>query len=223
METKNYLSPEKFAKFLDVMPRLPVYHMDLQKPPITPRELQMLAKIQYGCGLRITEALSLESNDFDMDNQILTLNHTKTGFKICSKCKAKDPNCIKCNGKGKIRKPQFTSIPSWLITDLKNFLKNRSGILFSASRVTIWDYYKSAGYMANLDIFEQQTEREIRGVWTHLLRKSYSKWMQNQGASRELRMVKLRHTNRDAQDTYDRPDIHTLINWENTHPIKFSN
>jgi len=220
MDEQNYLSPENFARFLDVMPRLPIYHMDLQKPSVTPKELQMIAKIQYGCALRIGEVLSLHVEDFNLETKIVTLRRTKTGLRKCTKCKGKDENCKKCDGKGKIRKPQFTSIPSWLITYLGNFLENKSGVLFPVSRVTIWNYYKSAGYMANLDIFEQQDERAIHGIWPHLLRKSYSKWMQKQGAPRELRMVKLRHANRDAHDTYDRPDIHTLIHWENTHPHK---
>lgn len=228
-QQQNYLSPLNFARFLDSMPKLPIYHMDLQKPSVTPKELQMIAKIQYGCALRIGEVLSIHAEDFNLETKIVTLRRTKTGLRKCTKCKGvgnKEEKgkhlpvqCDKCNGKGKIRINQFTTIPEWLNLDLKSFLHNKSGQLFNTSRQVIAEYYKSAGYMANLDIFEMQTEREIHGVWTHLLRKSYSKWMQENGASRELRMVKLRHANKDAHDAYDRPDINAVLIFESKHPM----
>ena len=68
--------------------------------------------------------------------------------------------------------------------------------------------------MAKLDLGEQQRQRYIKGAWTHLLRKSRSKMMKFLGASRELRMCKLRHTFEDAQDAYDVEDINALIKWE---------
>ncbi len=232
IQQQNYLSRLDFAKFLDVMPRLPIYHMDLQKPSVTPKELQMIAKIQYGCALRIGEVLSIHSEDFNLETKIVTLRRTKTGLRKCSKCKGKTEDkelekagiytvnvCKKCDGKGKIRINQFTTIPEWLNNDLKSFLQNKSGQLFKTSRQVIAEYYKSAGYMANLNIYEMQTEREVYGVWTHLLRKSYSKWMQEMGATRELRMVKLRHANKDAHDAYDRPDINAVLIFESKHPM----
>ena len=233
VQQQNYISRLDFAKFLDVMPRLPIYHMDLQKPSVTPKELQMIAKIQYGCALRIGEVLSIHAEDFNLQTKIVTLRRTKTGLRKCSRCKGSGSNviesktnhyddshiCLKCNGKGKIRINQFTTIPEWLNSDLKSFLQSKSGQLFKTSRQVIAEYYKSAGYMANLDIFEMQTEREIHGVWTHLLRKSYSKWMQEMGASRELRMVKLRHANKDAHDAYDRPDINAVLIFESKHSM----
>ena len=40
----------------------------------------MLARIEYDCALRVTEALTLTPEDFDFENRILTLNRTKTGL-----------------------------------------------------------------------------------------------------------------------------------------------
>jgi integrase len=219
VQQQNYMSPDMFKKFIEVMPRLPVFHMDLQKPPVTPYELQMLAKIQYGCALRIGEALTLHVEDLNLETRIATLRRTKTGIRKCSKCKGKDNSCKKCDGTGKIRINQFTTIPIWLVDSLRPFLSYKTGRIFNASRQAVSDYFKSAGYMANLEIYEMQTEREVFGVWTHLLRKSYSKWMQEQGASRELRMVKLRHANKDAHDAYDRPDINAVLQWEESNPM----
>jgi len=71
-----------------------------------------------------------------------------------------------------------------------------------------------SGIAANLDLGEEQTEKSISGYWNHLLRKSYSKWMKEKGASRELRMRKLRHAFKDSQDAYDVADINALLEWE---------
>ena len=49
------------------------------------------------------------------------------------------------------------------------------------------------------------------------MRKSCSKRMRELGASRELAMVKLRHSNVGSHDTYDRPDLNELLNWEAEH------
>ena len=68
--------------------------------------------------------------------------------------------------------------------------------------------------MAGLRIGEIQQRKTIDGVWTHLMRKSCSKRMLDLGATRELRMLKLRHVFRDAHDAYDRPDLNTLLDWE---------
>lgn len=182
----------------------------------SPEELKKLARIEYCCALRVSEALSVHPEDFDIENRILTLNHTKTGYKKCSKCKGEGKDCSKCEGKGKIQKKQFTSIPPDLIPHIINWIKTKTigKPIFPYNRQLIWSYYKKAGTFAELAIAEQQDERFIKGVWTHLLRKSRSKLMKQLGANRELRMLKLRHAPRDAHDRYDNEDIHSLIEWE---------
>lgn len=226
MTQTNYLSPEMFDYFIKGIELVRHYNAlkrTNQKGIPSERDLVMLTKIQYGCGLRITEALNLTLDDFDLDSKILTLNNTKTGFRKCSKCKGKDLNCSKCDGRGKIRIKQFTTIPPYLISELRNYLKskdvwgNQKDLFKNVTRQVVWSYYKKAGKLAGLNIAEQQDEKFINGVWTHLLRKSCSKRMAELGASRELRMVKLRHSNKDAHDRYDRPDINALLKWEAKH------
>jgi len=162
-----------------------------------PQRLQMCLETQYCMALRISECLNLRLSDFNFERKILTLNDTKTGFK-------------KVKGK-KIRMKQFTSIPP----DYHYFFSTtKDDLIFPFTRGLIWNYMKKASQMAKLDLGEQQRQRYINGAWTHLLRKSRSKMMKFLGASRELRMCKLRHTFEDAQDAYDVEDINALIKWE---------
>lgn len=217
---ENYLSPEQFENFLV---NLKVITNNSYKASFD--DLNVCTRIQYGCGLRISEAIGLTPNDFDLDNLILTLNNTKTGFKKCSCAKFKDkklievnPNCIKCNGIGKKRIPQFTTILPSDIPMLREYLskKRQNKTLFDFNRVTVWRYYKKAGKNAGLSIREQQDERSIEGIWTHLLRKSRAKLMQKLGASNELISLKLRHRF-TTTERYTRPDIVTLKQFEQKH------
>ena len=187
--------------------------------------IQNALKVQYCCALRISEVLSLEQKDFNFDSRILTLNHTKTGFENCKCSKWKkrkllkvDNNCDKCKGLGKFRVPQFTSIPpdfpKWLVSRIKNSYNNQNYPLFPHNRQLMWSYLKKACELAKLELGEQQKHRYVSGAWTHLIRKSRSKMMKYLGASRELRMCKLRHAFKDSQDAYDVEDINALIKWE---------
>jgi integrase len=220
----NYLNPEDFDKFLGSFDGMNNYKA---KPEL----LRLAAQIEYYCALRISEVLTLRKEDFDLNHRILTLQHTKTGHKRCkcstwdytdshSKVKTKlisvDESCKKCKGTAKIRIKQYTSIPKPLIGILSIHLQTIKGDkpLFQFGRITAWKYYKQAGVKANLEIRELQKERSIEGVWTHLLRKSYLKFMRNNGASVELCEVKARHIERHSIDHYLRPDIESLKIWE---------
>ncbi len=88
-------------------------------------------------------------------------------------------------------------------------------ILFHTSRSTVWYYAKNAGILAGLNIFEEQENKQIHGIWTHLFRKSCAKRMLYDGDSpKPLVQKKLRHSFREAIDTYIRADINTLLAWE---------
>lgn len=192
----------------------------------TSKGLQAALWVEYGCALRVTEMLTLTKDDFDFNDCILTLNHTKTGFEKCKCSKWKkrkllssDKNCADCQGLGKYRVPQFTSIPPDLPKWVKEYVSNEWGneLCFPFTRQLMWSYLKKAAQFVNLEMGEQQKRRKIKGAWTHLLRKSWSKRMKFLGASRELRMCKLRHSFTDAQDAYDVEDINALIEWESVH------
>lgn len=215
---QNYLDQEDFAKFLDSFDGISQNNYKAK-----PELLKICASIEYYCALRISEVLTLKRDDFDLRNRILTLQNTKTGFRKCKCSKwekrvliSSDTKCSKCKGLGKYRVKQYTTIPKPLIIILSDFLKSLryNKNLFSFSRISAWKYYKIAGKNANLEIREQQFERSIEGVWTHLLRKSYLKWMRKNGASIELCEVKARHSEKRSIDHYIRPDIQALKIWE---------
>lgn len=87
-------------------------------------------------------------------------------------------------------------------------------LLFKASRQIVWSYGKQAGNLAGLKIYEMQEERSIKGIWTHLFRKSRAKQMLVDGASIELVKLKLRRSMSDVTWRYTRPDINALLSWE---------
>lgn len=189
-EITNYLSPESFNDFIRAVPK--VAFKTHSRNLMTAYEYQMLYKITYYCALRISETLNLEKEDLLLDRKICLIRNAKTG-------------------KGKIQK---TTIAPPLINQLADFVKNRTGKLFHTTRQTVWKYAKAAGKIAGLNIGEEQKVKSIDGIWTHLFRKSYSKFMAQNGASREIRQCKLRHSFRDSQDTYDAVDINTVKAWE---------
>ena len=205
MTSTNYLSPTDFKKMIDAVPLVTEYNKSKllgyskEKVP-DPENIQAALWVQYCCGLRISEVISLEPDDFNFERKILTLNRTKTGFK-------------KKDGI-KVRKKQFTSIPpdfpKWLESRILN---SHLDILFPHNRQLMWSYVKKACKMANLELGEQQDERYIEGAWTHLIRKSRAKMMIEKGAPEVMVKVKLRHTF-SVTERYTKPDINGLIKWE---------
>jgi len=163
--------------------------------------IQLALWIQYCHALRISEVLNLHSTDFNFERNILTLNKTKTGFK-------------QVKGK-KVRKPQYTSIPSDFPEECKiSILRHDPNLpLIPLTRQLMWSYVKKAAKMADLDLGEQQDERYIEGGWTHLIRKSRAKMMIEKGAKEVMVKVKLRHTF-SVTERYTKPDINALIKWE---------
>ena len=198
----NYMNPEMFRQFLFWLIRLPPFHSDTGRPPMPAQYFVNLAKIRYGCGLRITEGLELTPKDFDLNNKILRVVDPKTA-------------------KGGYQK---TTILPYDVDWLERFFSefNRDEKMFNTTRMTVWKYEKDAGIMAGLQIAEEQKQKSIIGSWTHLFRKSCSKRMRMMGAERELRMCKLRHSFKDAHDTYDAVDLNTLKAWELEHMPKES-
>jgi len=193
IQSTNYLEPKIFYNdFLDWLVRLPPFHMKTGRPSMPPITFQMLFRLMYGCGLRVSEALQLTPEDFDLEHRIIRIQRAKTG------------------------RNQKTTILPYDIPRLEKFLKGKQlgKRLFPTSRSTVSRYAKNTGIMAGLNIFESQKERDVTGIFTHIFRKSCSKRMRILGADRELRMRKLRHAFKDAHDTYDAVDLNTLSLWE---------
>jgi len=199
MTSTNYLSPQDFKKMIDAIPLVTEYNKSnllgwaKDKVP-NPRYIRWALWVQYCCALRISEVLNLEKEDFNFKRNILTLNNTKTG-------------------KGK---KQYTSIPpdfpksaiNWISFDIDG------SKLFKFNRQLMWRYVKLACEFAKLEIGEQQDQRYIEGGWTHLIRKSRAKMMDELGCKEGLIARKLRHTWKNTTDRYVRLDINALIEWE---------
>ena len=211
----NYLDPESFDKFIEAIPKLPVYHSSYAwHAALPPSRMQLLFKVIYYCALRISEALSLEKGDFDLERRILRIKRAKTGRKK-GKMRADGTSIVQFVS-------QETSIPMPLLQELHAQFAMLPDILFDTSRQSAWEYAKKAGKLAELNIFERQESRSIEGVWTHLFRKSYAKMMYLAEANIALIDVKLRHTHKnpnmaDSTFTYIKPDINALITWETEH------
>ena len=61
---------------------------------------------------------------------------------------------------------------------------------------------------------EEQKQKSITGYWTHLMRKSYIKWMESKGATPSLMQLKLRHKHTIALQHYTQADLNALLEWE---------
>jgi len=186
------MDPDKLLLFLKEIPKLECYHTSNIRKPLTPHQFQLLFKLTYTSALRISETLNLKKKDINLKTKILIITKAKTG------------------------KNQKTTIVPTMVYPLGEYIESLEpdDKLFKITRQTVWVWGKVIAEKANLDLGEEQTEKSISGYWNHLLRKSYSKWMKEKGASRELRMRKLRHTFVDAQDAYDVADINALLEWE---------
>ncbi len=191
IEKTNYLSLENFEDFLNVIPKLAVYHGSARsKAVLSPEMMQLLFKVTYYCALRISETLSLRKNDIDLESKILTIRESKSAT------------------------TQKTTIPPKLVKDLKKVLDKLPDVPFNVSRQTIWDYSKKAGQLAGLNIFESQQNRDIEGIWPTIFRQSRAKEMETKGANDGLIRLKLRLSYDDAVFKTDRPSIEELIEWE---------
>lgn len=218
----NYLDPKSFDKFCSE-----IYKYNFNGI-MQAKDWNVLFRILYGCGLRVSEALTLQQNDFDLEHQILTIQHAKTSKKKCPKCtRYKKDNwkktlviilddCKKCQNERVINVPQHTTILKndlFLIEDY--FAGIDRTVIFPTTRQTVWNISKILSRKAGLNLFEQQDERSITDAWTHLFRKSRAKLMEDLGCKRSLIQTKLRHTFKEAIDTYLKKDINSLLYWEN--------
>ena len=132
-----------------------------------------------------------------------------------------DPNCPKCHGKGRWKKPQHTTITPRLIHELEQYcleLKDDE-LLFPISRVSLWKWGKKAGQNADINIFQQKDEKFIEGVFLHLFRQMCSKRILRDAGldhyKHELVICKLRHSVQIVTERYTKIDINYLLGWEN--------
>lgn len=193
-DSTNHMTDQMFKEYKWGLQHLEPFTSETGRPPMTSFDYVMLSETQLGLGERITETLNHIKEDFDLNNRIAKIWNPKTK-------------------KGGYQK---TTIPPYLVPMLETYLKrfSNSDQIWPINRQNAWRYAKDAGRLAGLSIFEEHENHDIEGVWTHMFRKACSKRMQALGASRELRMLKLRHSMKDAHDAYDKVDLNALRKWE---------
>lgn len=225
----NQIPLERYNLFLDKIELIPSY-----QSPISGKVARLAFEFMEDTGLRITESLHVEKKDIDFDTRILTVTYPKSERQCkCSTWKYKDlitrqrvldkvdKNCPICDGKGRWKKPQRTTITPRIVSKLEKYcdeLKSNE-LLFTASRVSFWKWSKKAGIKAGIHIFQQKEERLIKGMYLHLFRAFCSKRTLKDSKQDDFReqltALKLRHSFRTVTDRYTQVDINYLINWEN--------
>lgn len=219
------LTIEQYAKFLDEIEKIPT-----NKAPISGQVTRLCFEFMEDTGCRVTETTYVKKKDLNFNSRILTVTHPKVDTRCkCSRWKNKneysrikildyaDPNCDRCHGMGKYKKPQRTTFTPRIVRRLVSYCSELKDddYLFPVSRQRLWKWSKKAGRQANINIFQQKKERYIEGIFTYLMRSLCTRRMKKDGADRELRMLKLRHSfSKDVHDVYEVPDINALLNWE---------
>jgi len=141
-KSTNYLDPHTFYnKFQFWLVRLEPFVNLEHHYPMDANHFVKATEIQYCSGLRIGEVIKLIKADFDLNHRILTIRNPKTA-------------------KGKIQK---TTILPYQINSLEKFLDQYSDndLLFPTTRMTMWKYYRNAGRLAGLNIFESQDQETL--------------------------------------------------------------
>jgi integrase len=190
----NHLTRELHNRLNWGLQHLDAFTSESGRPPMTSFDYIMMFETQRDLGERNGETINHIKEDFDFKHRIAKIYNAKTG-------------------KGKYQK---TTITPRFAPILENYLKrfSNSDRIWDINRQNAWRYVKDAGRLSGIDIFEEHEKHDIDGMWTHAFRKACSKDMQAKGASRELRMLKLRHALKDAHDAYDKVDINALLKWE---------
>lgn len=201
LQTTNYLTQKMFYhEFLTWLTLLDEFHSNEQDPPMTANQFYWCARIQYGCALRISEALNLRKDDINLEHRILKIRNPKT------------------NKLGL----QKTSILPYDIEGLTRFLKDFKDDEqpFPVTRSTMWRYYKNAGKLGGMKLFELKEQIEIEGAWTHLMRSSCAKLYEDSGATYSLIQTKLRHSygaGASVTERYIKRDLGALLRYDDAH------
>lgn len=222
------LTDTEFNNFLNEIEKIPS-----PKAPINGKVARLCFEFMEDTGCRINETIHVRKKDIDFHTRILTVTMPKSEKRCkCSKWRYKDqysrqkildyadPSCDKCHGKGKWKQPQTTTITARLLGDLSEYCNQleENQLLFPAPRQRLYKWGKMAGKKAGINIFQQQTEKKIEGIFLHLFRALCSLRMLREATDYpykdQLIARKLRHSFRFVTDRYTKIDIHELLKWE---------
>lgn len=225
----NELTIEQYQNFLDELEKIPT-----NRAPISGIIARLGFEFMEDIGCRITEMLHVKKEDIDFRTKILTITHPKAEKECpCSRWRYKDlysrqrvldqasPNCDRCHGKGKYKKPQRTSFTPRIHHKLLAYcdtLKD-DDYLWPVSRQSMWVWGKEAGKRAKINIFQQQDEKLVEGIFLHLFRALCSKRTTADAKDDKYKdalvACKMRHSYRIVTDRYTKITINYLLSWEN--------
>lgn len=224
----NNLSDLQLNSFYNEVSRLPSF-----RSPIPAKDAAMSYKFMEDSGCRVTETIHVRKQDINFNTRILTVTHPKSETTCdCSVWKyrdlvsrvrvldSSDPNCPKCHGKGKWKKPQKTTITPRFLFELRQYCEplKDDQLLFPIHRKTLWQWGKKAGYLAGINIFQQKEEKLIEGIFLHLFRALCSKRTLRDAKADpykdQIVACKLRHSYQTVTDRYTKIDINYLWSWE---------
>lgn len=188
----NYITQDQLKQIIEAIPRLKIRKWKDE-------DVQMILKVCYWSALRISEAIRLKAEDFDLDRTEIYLGQTKTN------------------------KEDYATIPRLFIPELANYLKGKEGpLLKDLEYNTVYKWIIKLGKM--LDIAAFTTNQSITGekTKTHIFRKSMAKDMlygtHTPGRKAPINVIsrQLRHKGNNAlnmTEKYLRVDNETVKEW----------
>ena len=230
----NDLTPEEYNRFLIEVEKIPS-----SRSAITGQEARLCYEFMEDTGLRVTETIHVKKKDIDFSTRILTVTYPKVETKCkCSVWRNRDeysrsrilesadPNCKNCKGKGKWKKPQYTTITPRIVSRLWYYCEKLSDneVLFPISRQSLWNWAKMAGEKADIRIFQKKQERIIKGMFVHFFRALCTKRVKIDAKDDQYRDELVQCKRRDSYDIvadrYTQIDINYLLSWEeNTYKV----
>lgn len=187
MSKSRYFSLEDFNKIIDSIPRYrPQTEESVKNFSINSRQLQLLCKMLFYCGLLIEEALSLTKSDLNLIRRIITV-------------------------KTKLLLPQ-TTIPPNILPEITEYIKDieNDQRLFVLSRQQAYKIIKELGTFAGVEVSKVKKGKVLREITPLSFRQSYRQYMMNQCTDEDLVNLKLRLRSEHLVGV----GINDLLQWE---------
>ncbi len=155
----------------------------------------MIFRIARMCCLRMIEATRLKAEDFDLNEKEVYLGKTKT-----------NPE-------------DYAAIPEDFISELREYLSNKGGLLLDPipSRVTVHYWIEKLGAICNVKAWQTPQSESGEKTKMHIFRKSMAKDMLigefGDKAPLSTVMKHLRHKSLDTTSNYVKADIEETKNF----------
>ena len=229
----DQLTEKDIQKLVDNCHKLPCYNRDSQaRKPLPLVALKIFIVIIFYAGLRVSECLNLRVADINFIYGIITIRESKGGWRPCKnsfiqmnkktfkKRRVCLDSCKLCNGKGKIRKAEYTVLPMKIIAKIAEYVEDQDltehKLLFKSpsfdqpvGRHWIWDQCKLLDKICNLHYVEVLDNKIITGLNTHAFRKSLTKQM-IETQNPKIVMKQMRWKDLKPMATYINPSMDTL-------------